>query len=439
VATKDETAANVDLDDEAKQLKLLQIKAEARQAIAEADAATVKATLPDLDTKALTSVVDLGEKGGASLATVVAATTLSRVAEKIAALVAAKAAAGRILVVEERSVAESDAVFALVDGRLRLFADAFTEAEEALKAMPVPDRSETREPIGPKPAVVEGLGSLVTGLGALAAAPNLAVMGGLGALASGVVSLLRTDLTVGSRDVSVSRLALIAEIVRQLPTTITTLLPGFGLLEQSEVFKRFNGLLEQRQALERLIVQADYRDLQRRTRRIDWLGTHLADQRALYAKALASDEADTAARILDYIAETERTLAGLEADRDYQTLRAHVATTRTLVAAFDAFVTTVTTVPAGGKYAPLVAAALREQLRGPADRPTHLLYVELSAAGGEAVSRSGFLGWGQRAAFLGAVQATFLLAAADGTIEASGAVTRHGAAQYDFKKLHFEP
>jgi hypothetical protein len=200
------------------------------------------------------------------------------------------------------------------------------------------------------------------------------------------------------------------------------------------VFQDFDELLRRRYALESAVVQAEYFELQPKTRETDALVTYIAEQRALRAKYLAEKEAEKAAEIDKLIRDAQADLSNLDHDLAFQTRRAQVATARILLSAFDAFTTAMNTVPAGGKYAPLLGAALREQLHGSNPKVTHLLYVEISASGADVVTRTGPFWAKQKTAFLGAVQATYVLASADGAIKASGTVTESGVATFDFDR-----
>jgi hypothetical protein len=424
-STTNASTTDVPLDDEAKQLKLLQIKAEARKAIADAQLSPAQSTLSDAQSKLLANPVDLGDKGGSSLAAVVASAALTRVAATIADTVKKQAPNGRVLVVEDRAVAESDVVYALVTGRLKLYEDAFAAIPDQAKLKPAaaPPVKEEKEEKLVQPAFVP---------------PPLALLAGVGGLLVDAVALFKTEFKVGSRDVLVSQLALIAEVVDQLRGSVTVILPGFRLVKDSQVFQQFNRVLGLRYDVEYDVNLADNARVQPKSRRADNLATFLADQRTQRAKALADNDAAKASRIDAVIADAQKSLDEIDGNEEYQTLRANLTTIRNVLTAFDAFAASLTAIPSGAKYSPLVAAALREQLQDPNKKETHVLYVEISSAGADVVTHSGAFWSNQKAAFLGAVQATYLLASADGTIEASGTVMKSGIATYDFKELKFE-
>lgn len=427
---------DVVLDEEAKQLKLLQTKAEARKAIAEAETATIKAAIPEVKPVDVTSSVDLGEKGGASLASVVAAAALSEVAGSIGSTVSSVVRDGMVMIVEDRSVAESDVVYLAVTGRLQQFSTGLSAMTDGLQPRKTSTPYETK---------------------IVAAAPGLAVIAGLGGLVANIAGLFKSDLTVRARDVTVSRFALIAEIMQRLIRGSTAVvLPGFAMVEQSAVFRSFNDLLEKRYRLERVIVELENREIQPTNRQIDGLVASITEQRTMRLKALADGKVAEAEQIKKLIDETQRDLNALYEDEKVQNYKANVSAARSLLAAFDAFALSLTSVPTGARYAPLVGAVLREQLRGSPPLPapqhedstdskpapgtasgaiTHLLYVEVSSSGADVVTRSGILGWRQKAAFLGAVQASYILASSDGTVMRSGAVTKTAITTFDFKQL----
>ncbi len=111
----------VELDEEARQLQLDRIKAEARKTIAEASDHHGKAITPTVGDDALRSTVDLGEGTGSTLTTIVASEQLSRVARRIAEGVAADARDARVFIIDDLSIADDDTVYLLVTDRPRVF------------------------------------------------------------------------------------------------------------------------------------------------------------------------------------------------------------------------------------------------------------------------------------------------------------------------------
>jgi hypothetical protein len=103
-----------------------------------------------------------------------------------------------------------------------------------------------------------------------------------------------------------------------------------------------------------------------------------------------------------------------------------------LLSNFDKYVATITTDPEGTGAAPLIEAALAEMAVGAADEGDALLYVDIAAQGADAVTAFGLLK-GSRAAFLGFVQAYFVVARPDGTILGSGSMTEHVSAPIDLE------
>lgn len=97
----------------------------------------------------------------------------------------------------------------------------------------------------------------------------------------------------------------------------------------------------------------------------------------------------------------------------------------TLVKEFDSFVKTITTVSEGKTYSPLANALIREHVSTymKEKRISHLLYLTITSAGGEQVTRSGPFNLCARIWYLGGCVATYFLADLDGKIVASDTIS----------------
>ncbi len=61
-----------------------------------------------------------------------------------------------------------------------------------------------------------------------------------------------------------------------------------------------------------------------------------------------------------------------------------------------------------------------------------LLWLDVTASGGDVVTKKSPLSWNSEVSFLGAVQAVYLLATSSGKLLASGAATKFGFRTWDF-------
>jgi hypothetical protein len=405
------TADDVELDDEAKELKLREIKAKSRKAIAEAEQ-------PVGESKGRTGTVDTGEKGGASLVSVMAAERLSEAAASIAQKVAAATRDGWILIVEDRAVAENDVVYTEVTARLAAFETAFDKALES------------------KNAVMDTL------------AVPLAAIVGFAQLGADLIAMFKADYKVSGRDVTVNRVALVAEVARNLlAKNRKVVLSGFGVVEQSKVLATFTRIAKKRYALDRWAAQEKNERVDPKLREIESTSAYMSELRTAKVKALGEGKTKEAESLGSEMKQAEETLKGLLTDPNLARARADISAASTLVAGFDSYAVALTTVPQGAKYAPIHAAALREQLRrefgvdstdakskGALKLRAYVLYLEVTSAGGDTVTRSGAVFTDAKSAFLGAVQGTYLLASADGEMVASGAVTKFGGMTYELGK-----
>ena len=107
------------------------------------------------------------------------------------------------------------------------------------------------------------------------------------------------------------------------------------------------------------------------------------------------------------------------------------------MASFDQYLSAASTVPAGQKYAPLVAAAIRDVLHtgikvGDDEVPiNHVLYLEVTGAGDDMITRTGLFSSNRRVGPVGAVQARYILSS-DAAMSAP-ATGRYSAATFDVK------
>ena len=121
--------------------------------------------------------------------------------------------------------------------------------------------------------------------------------------------------------------------------------------------------------------------------------------------------------MLTQLAGTLDTLEG-----ELQEPRTDIELASAVAARFDTFATTVTAVPSGGGYAPLIGAALRERLRG--DAPlTHVLFLSVDTAGAETVTIRGL--FRQKARFVGGLHVSYLvLGVKEKKVVAAGTASR---------------
>lgn len=424
MADTEKQAPEFELDQEAKGLKLEQSKAESRKAIADAKAATRKALIPVGTTTPLAGDVTFDEKAG-SLVSVVAARQIesaaATIAERVKVTVGDLAA---VLLIEDRQLAQEDAVLAEVTARLTALRADLTSAIAALI---------------PPPAA--GAGAAFIPIAVAAAGLSSAI--GLAQLGADFLAMFRTDITVSGRDVSIDRLALFAEVAEELRERgVPTALAGFGLVSETQTLTNFAELLQMRTALQ-AAVSAKEQAIAAHQRRIDGLLTRVAAQNAALDKARLEDVVKAAA-IADLVSVLEAELAVLEADPSFAAARAAINTARDVITRFDAFALVVASAVEGQKSSPLVAAALREAVRdgieinGVKRAITHVLHLTVTSAGGDIFTKKNRFGTPE-SAFLGAVQATYILGDLQGRIASSGAVSKFGSARFDFDNYTLQP
>ena len=405
-------AADPPLDDEARQLILAQKKAEARKAIA----AAVATSIPEIGK--LGDTLDAGDSGGSSLAIVEAGRASKAGAASIVDAVLAEALDGTIVIVEDRAFLQDDIALEEIEARLAAFESGFATIRARLApAVPPPTHGKTFAP-----AIVAG-----------AVLPTVL---GLAGAASSLVGLFRSDYAVSSRTVTADRLGLIAEVARGLREKgRTVLLPGLALASGSALLTKVRQDVETRFNLELELSEFENRATTPGTHQTEIMRTRLGKLYEASDTYGGKGDAAGQANVDAIINRVAGDLLAKETDPQAAADRALVAAGRNLIAAFDAFLTAVSAAPASGP-SPLAAATMRRLIKDrTAGHPVYLLFVEVSSAGADVVTRTSNIRFGGQAAVLGGVGVTYLLADAAGDLVGSGTFHRVSSSVFDFASL----
>lgn len=399
----------VQLDDEAKALLLAQTKAEARQAIAKANAATATAGLYQAESKPVAGETTVASTS-ASLLNVAGLRGLRSAAQRIAVDVhAALGDHACVLLVSSLDFAAADAPAVEIAGRLKAFTDRFGEAEKTLSPpAPEPEQPPRQAMMSLAPAVI-------------AAAPAGAAAMSLVGLAADLVGMFKTNYSVTGQDVTFGSDALAAVVAHELMAkNINVCIDGFRSLEGSPTIQRFTQLVDRRRALEDLVLRTEAVEVAPTQAQIDALGKQI-------------DAAKTPGDLQALLAQR----SALQTP-DFLHRAAEIAASRALIAAFDQYATAVTDVPQGQQYSPLVAAALRDVVHegikvGDDEwRATHILYLA-AVAGGDEVTRTGLFQHNERVGLIGACQVTYTLIDERGPIRAADSLGRYTSATLDVR------
>lgn len=429
------------LDEEARQLQLLQFKTDLRKQIAEDQKAVSEAqapATPATDFKPLEGTVDIGEKVGV-MADLLAHSVLRKGARSVVGDLHRELPAGaRVLVVEDRALLAADWPYRIVAEPLthhfhalcsivRQIHDAVTglaaKGTEAPQPAPHPSQTEFSENLhisylqtwGMRELTVAGVAGLgAAGLGLAGMGPATLGVAGASALVGNLATLVgmfKTDYSVANRDVTIGGTTLVAAIVQELrsaPPGTQVSVENFRTLQDSALLRRFYGAWSLRGALKSLQEQlSDDHDLAYEDKLQETRWAERKDAASAYTQALAQVTEPAV------LAGLEARLEALDAEirtsvRQMRPVRSLVATASEVGANFDAFATAVTTPPKEGAYSPLVAAVLRERLHTESG-PTHVLFVAAEAAGGEVITKHSAFGGSGDMGFLGGCQVSWLL------------------------------
>lgn len=381
--------------------------------------------------KAATGQTTLDDKSG-SLVGMVALKGLGGASTQIAAAVGAVLGDhGSVLIVEDRSFAQSDAPHAEISARLDLFRQRFEAANAVLVAPPAPPQPADAGRAG----VVQPLIAPVIAAAPAVTAAATSVVG----LAAEVIGMFKSDYSVQGRGVTFDYAALAAAVAQKLIRTgKTVVIDGFLELQGSPTFAALNELLENRAQLEALAQRRQAVDLDPTSAEIDTLNARIKAATDTHDKAVEGGKADDATNANTLIAQLRAELAEKQSPA-YLQLKADLAATTALIASFDQYITAMAAVPTGQTYPPLVAAALRDVLHagvrvGHERVPVnYVLYIEVTGAGGDMITRTGLFSSNRKVGLVGAVQATYILIEPGGRVRASDSIGSYSAATFDVK------
>jgi hypothetical protein len=418
----------IQLDEEAKRLKLEQIKTAARKGIAEDQKATLAALLPTSDLKPLEGKVDRGE-GVGIVGKLLAYELLQDGASEIVEAIKSKLTGSpNVLVVEDRALVATDWTYSLIRAELQAHEEALLAA---IKAFPpssptagVGRPGTERAPETPNEESKRTMGFL----------PPAALVSAIPAVvgaAAGLIGMFRSNYSITGQDFALGATPLVAAVAKKLLGLSP--LPELSIdqfsLVGDQIIARFQKALKDRLQVERLAQMSKGNTVQPADRQLQDLRTTLAT----YIKVLAESkpETDTTAlrRLIEDIrAKIEQVEKAAAADR------ARVMLAEAVSARFDTFVTEITTAPKDGGYPPLVRAAMRERLHADNSKHTHVLFLGVDASGGEMITRQAYFEKSGVAVIVGGVQVSYLLLDVGGNKTVSaGSKTLLGHLKYDLK------
>jgi hypothetical protein len=391
----------VQLDDEAKQLKLQQVKAESRKAIAEAEKSRLSALLPTADVKPTGTKTEVGSNVGLA-ADLLSHKLVDVGAGKLVADIQTAVAGGKILIVDDIAFIATDWPYSFISAELSNQTTALTTAVDTLKSHLIGSVPLEREAPREEEVVEEEFA-----LPALAIPAAVAVAPSVVAGVASLVSLFRSDYAISSRDVKIGVQPLLAAVVRHLTKVtpkIAVTVDRFRILGPSTLITAYENACMLRAELGSLrdyayessvlVVDKQIEDIRLE---IKMLGDQLT----------ATKETSARVHLDKRLTELRDQIRQLE--KGSVTERSLVRTADAIGSRFDVFSSSVTATPTGALYPPLVAAAMREQLHTNDGGYSHILFVGLEATGGEVVSERAPFWKGNHLDYLGGCAVFYLL------------------------------
>ncbi len=416
-----------------KPAELQQAIAQAESAAAVARKATLEATLPKGESKPREGAVTTDEKFG-YLATLVAYQVMRECAATVAKAISGKPLTpnpAKILIVDERNIAQRDLVLTQVDRQLTFFGaqlDAQWRQLDSLldeMARKFPATTGTAEPEASTPGTGEGQLEVFPAAGV---APLLMAAPAVVSSVADIVGYFKTDYAVTGQTIDLSGEALLAEVAGRISGHHVRVF-NFNLVQESELVTRWAGLVEKQLALGKIQEAVKLQVVELLTARIAASQADIATRKATLDQLSLSDDQAQHAALRQQLVEWQQALGasqGLLARA-----QGAIANADTLTQAFSEFLTALTTTSDPAVPPLWLQAALRQQIRQ--QGITHLLYLKIVSSGGEAITKKSFWRSGQTS-YLGGAVITYLLAATDGRVELAGSEVCLGQLDHQYSQ-----
>lgn len=421
------------------QAGMQQKPAEVQQAIAQAESAaaaarkaTLEAIVPKGESKPREGSVTTDEKFG-YLATLVAYQVMRTCAATVAKTISDKPLAdgpARILIVDERNVAQGDLALVQVERQFDLFGTQFDAGVRQLDHL----QDEMKANYPPAAAVggleVQGPDTEAGQLEFLPAAGVASFAAAAPAIVSSVADIIgffKTDYTVTGQTVDLSGDALVAEVAGRI-TRHHVQIFNFNLVRESGLVNRWSQLVEKKLSLSQSKGAVETQVVQPLTARIAAAPAARAALQAQLDPLITTDEAQRAA-LRKELAELQK---ALRFDEDFlRRAQGAISSADTLAQAFTEFTASLTTAPDASTPPLWLQAAVRQQIRQ--QEITHLLYLKIVSSGGEAITKKSFWRSGQTS-YLGGAVVTYVLATIDGKVELAGSEVSLGQLDHQYSQ-----
>ncbi|GAB4114147.1 MAG: hypothetical protein Tsb0027_02330 [Wenzhouxiangellaceae bacterium] len=382
------------LNQEVARLELEQKRAEALQAIAEANQAALAANLPSTEATGKEGGVTVDNKAG-YYAELMAYSTLTDSAQVIGDHLAEHTNNKTVVVTDQTDLDQQAALWEVIRLRAESFQDEFDKIINDFSENGTAKQNVELESIGVVAATLTSL---------------------LGA-ASDIMAFFKVDRELKGRETTLSKRALVAEVARHLcSNTNKILLPDLALAGDRALLTQLNGARDGRKEIAtRLqgalkLVESATKD--RDGAKAEW-------------EKLKNDKAPA-----EQIARAKK---ALDAENTKLTqLNQRVTRFETVITAFDAFFTAVSTASTPGAKSPLETVAVVDLVRSHED--TLLLYLDIPSGGAEIHITDSVWSSG-RLSYIGGSVAVFFLVDQKGKVLAAGSLPRSKAASFKVKKV----
>lgn len=418
----------VELDPEAKRLKLQHIKTSEQKGIIEDQTAILAGLLPTSDLKPLEGKVDVGA-GVGLVGKLLAYELLQDGASTIVDRIKGKLTGSpNVLIVEDRALVATDWTYSMILAELQAHEEALLAAIKAFD--PVPSNKGI-EVSGTEQAPVSGTEGAQRTQRFVGTAALVSAIPTLVGAAAGFIGMFRSNYSITGKEFAIGATPLVAAVSEKLleltPVPDLTI-DQFCRLED-QIITKFQAALKNRLELDRLTQAAKGKSVQAADRELEDLRTLLAAA----IKALGDAKPESNIQLLRELITDVRTRIK-EVEQAASADRSRVMLAEAVSARFDTFGTEITTAPKDNGYPPLVRAAMRERLHSENRKHTHVLFVGVEASGGEMITRQSFFAKEGVAVVMGGAQVSYLLLDVVGNkTVAAGSKTLLGHLKYDLK------
>ncbi len=321
----------------------------------------------------------------------------------------------KILVVDKLNFAEMDFPLIQIENQFAMFENALdTQIKENVKLTTEPSKiSELKPKLISKALSISPFGLIPHVPGIISSIADIA-------------GYFKVDYNIKGQDFDLDSDAITAIVTGKISGTHDVHIINFSIMDESEILKRFKDLIQKRGNIEIGKELLSFQVVNPLKMEI----TSISEEMKKIESTLK--ELDQSQKEKEKIKKIEKQLANKkhELESKEKTLKqaeSAILESENIMKAFDTFVTSVATAKEGQEQPLIVSATMRDYIRQM--NITHLLYLEISSSGGEAITQKRMFSSGNTA-YIGGSTISYILAQRDGKVIAGDTIVAFSELDY---------